>query len=122
MIDRFQKIARKLRLLRLPALAVGFLGLAVIVTTIFMSQSREGDRFLVPAVVALLWAMSTYAFVETFQSVPAPVSGTMSWFARLGRRLRRIWYWLIALVFVSASMAAVVVAFRMLVVWWRNYV
>ncbi len=121
MIDRFQQVAYKLRILRVPAIVVGLLSILVIFVTVFFSQSREADRFLVPAVVTLLWAMSTYGFVETFRSVPTPVSNTMSWFARLGRRLRRAWYWLIAVVFVVASAAAVFVAFRMLVVWSRNY-
>ena len=121
MIDRFQRFAVKLQMLRLPAVAVGLLGLAVIVATVFFSKSGEGDRFLAPAIVTLLWAMSTYAFITTFQSVPSRVSSGMSWLTRLGRRLTRAWYWFIALVFIAVSSTAVIVAFRMLAVWWRNY-
>ena len=121
MIDQFQRVAQKLRVLRIPAVIIGLSSILVIVIIAFVSQSREGDRFLVPAIVALLWAMSTYGFIESFRSVPAPVTQSMSWFARLGRRLRRAWYWLIATVFIIVSAAAVFVAFRMLVIWVRNY-
>ena len=121
MIDRFQRVAQKLRVLRMPAVIIGVSSILVIVATVFFSQSREGDRFLVPAIVALLWAMSTYGFIESFRSVPAPATQSMSWFVRLGRRLRRAWYWLIATVFIIVSAAAAFVAFRMLAVWVRNY-
>ena len=121
MIDQFQRVAQKLRILHIPALVVGVSSILAIIATVFFSQSREGDRFLVPAIVALLWAMSTYGFIESFRSVPAPVTQSMSWFARLGRRLRRAWYWLIASIFIVVSVAAVFVALRMLAVWVRNY-
>ena len=121
MIVQFQRFAQKLRVLHVPALVVGISSILAIIATVFFSQSREGDRFLVPAIVALLWAMSTYGFIESFRSVPAPVTQSMSWFARLGRRLRRAWYWLIASIFIVVSAAAVFVALRMLAVWVRNY-
>lgn len=121
MIDYFQTVARAIRGLRLPSVAVGLLSLMVIVVTIFTSKSNAGDRFLVPGIVGLLWAMSTYAFIALFESVPKKASRTMSFFGKLKHNIYRGCYWLLGIAFLFAVIASVFVSVRMILMWLRDY-
>jgi hypothetical protein len=70
MIDKLQGIAQAIQILRLPSIAVGLISLASMVGIIFISKSHESDRFLIPSIAGLLWAISTYSFIVIFRSVP----------------------------------------------------
>jgi len=73
MIDKLQGIAKAIQILRLPSIAVGLISLASMVVIMFISESHESDRFLIPNIVGLLWAISAYSFIMTFRSVPVAV-------------------------------------------------
>ncbi len=121
MIDKFQRIAQVIQILRLPSIAVGLCSLASIVVIIFTSNSHEEDRFLIPSFVGLLWAMSTYAFIVTFHSVPEKASKTMTFFNRLKRNIIRGWYWFISIVFLGTTVSVILVTFRVVSIWMRDY-
>ena len=65
MIDKLQRIAKAIQILRLPTIAIGLISLASIVMIIFTSKHHEGDRFLIPSFVGLFWAMSTLSLPKT---------------------------------------------------------
>lgn len=118
MIDQLQRIAQSIRVLKLPAILVGLGSLTTAVFALFASVSpTETNKFLIPSVVALLWALSTYAFIETFQSIPEKADKTLSYFGRLKRRLSRGWYWLVGVIFIGTSLAVLFVSYRLLFVW-----
>lgn len=121
MIDTLQKIAQTIKFLRLPSIAAGLLSLASIVVIIFTSESHEGDRFLIPSIVGLLWSMSTYSFIVTFQSVPEKASKTIKFFNRLKRNIHRGWYWFIGIVFLGTTLTVILATYRVVSIWMRDY-
>ncbi len=121
MIDKLQRIAQSIAFLRTPTIVVGLLCLASIVMIAFTSMSHEGDRFLIPSFIGLLWAMSTYAFIITFRLVPEKANKTLSFFSKLKRNIYRGWYWFIGVVFLSTTMVVISVIFRMVSIWLKDY-
>lgn len=121
MIDRFQRIAQTIQWLRLPSVTLGLGCLAAIVVIIFTSASHEEDRFLIPAFIGLLWAISTYSFVTTFRAVPEQAGKGMGFFRRLKRRLHRAWYWSIGLLFIATTLSIMFLSYRMVAIWFRDY-
>jgi len=121
MIDKFQRISQSIQRLRLPAIAVGFFCLVTTIAIILNSNSHIGDRFLIPSFVGVVWAMSTYTFIVTFQSVPEKASNRLSIFGRLKRHLHRGWYWVISMVFLCTTLAAIYFTNSMISIWLRDY-
>ncbi len=121
MIDKLQRIAQTIQILRLPSIAVGLISLPSIVVIIFTSKSHEGDRFLIPSFVGLLWAMSTYSFIVTFRSVPEKASKTLGFFSKLKRNIHRGWYWFISVVFLGTTVAVILVTYRMVAIWLSDF-
>ena len=122
MIDRLRTTARAMRILALPSLALAALCLAVVVFVVFSSTSLEGDRYLFPGIVGLLWSLSSYGFIETFRHVPERLDNRACRLARLRRSLVRLWYWIIGLIFIGTTAAVAVLTLRILALWARDHV
>jgi ABC-type dipeptide/oligopeptide/nickel transport system permease component len=121
MIDKLQRISQTIQFLRLPAIAVGMFCLATTVVIILNTNSTDGDRFLIPSFVGLLWAMSTYTFIVTFRSVPEKAGNSLSLFRKLKRHLHRGWYWVISMVFLGTTITAIYFTNSMISIWLRDY-
>ena len=121
MLDKLQRIAQAIQFFRLPSLGIGFICLGSLVAIIFTSTSQEGDRFLLPSFVGLIWGMSTHSFIVTFRSVPEKASSTLGSFGKLRRNIVRGWYWCISVVFLGATAGAIFVTYRMVSFWVRDY-
>ena len=102
MIDRLQRIARRVRLLRRPAIALAIASAVAMVAIPLFSHSKGWDQWFIPSFVALLWGLSTASFITTFHTVPA-ADGSLRFFARLKRRFARAWYWFIGMAFLVTS-------------------
>jgi Mn2+/Fe2+ NRAMP family transporter len=120
-VPEIQGIAKAIQILRLPSIAVGLISLASMVAIIFISKSHESDRFLIPSIVVLLWAISTYTFIVTFRSVPKKANKSMKFFSKLKRNINRSWHWFIGVVFVGTTVAVMVLTFRMVSIWLGSY-
>jgi len=120
MIDKLRKFSENIRHLRLPTIAVGFFCLITTIVIIFDSNSNFGDRFLIPSVVGVVWAMSTYVFIVTFQSVPERATSSLSVFGKLKRHLHRGWYWIIGVVFLGTTLAAIYFTNSVISIWLRG--
>jgi hypothetical protein len=121
MIDKLQRISRTIQILRLPAIAVGLICLATAILIILSNNSNDGDRFLIPSVVGVLWAMSTYTFIVTFRSVPEKADNSMSIFGKFRRHVQRGWYWAISVIFIGTTVTAIYFTNSMLSIWLRDY-
>lgn len=121
MIEKLQRIAQALQMLRLPSIFAGFVSLASIVVIIFISKSHEGDRFIIPSFVGLLWAISTYSFIVIFRSVPEKARKNLRFFSKLKHNIHRGWYWFISVVFLGTTVAVTFTTFRMVSIWLRDY-
>ena len=71
MIDRLQAVATRLRPLRWVATGTGLFCLGAAAFIILRPPSYEGDRYLIPSLVGLLWSVSAYHFLLLFPAVPA---------------------------------------------------
>jgi len=121
MIDKLQGFAQTIQILRLPSIAVGLISLASMVAIMFISKSPESDRFLIPSIVGLLWAISTYSFIVTFRSVPEKSNISLKFFSKLKRNINRGWYWFIGIVFLGTTVAVMFVTYRLVSIWLRDY-
>ena len=121
MIDKLQRISQATQILRLPSIAVGLISLASMVVIMFISESQESDRFLIPSIVSLLWAISTYSFIVTFRSVPKKANKSLRFFSKLKRNINRGWYWFIGVVFFGTTVAVMFLTFRMVSIWLESY-
>jgi hypothetical protein len=121
MIDKLQRISQAIQFLRLPAIAAGLFCLATTVVIILSSNSTDEDRFLIPSFVGVLWAMSTYTFIVTFRSLPEKAGSNLSMFGKLKRHLHRGWYWVLSMVFLGTTVAAIYVTNSMVSIWLRDF-
>jgi len=121
MIDKLQGFAQTIQILRLPSIAVGLISLASMVVIMFISKSPESDRFLIPSIVGLLWAISTYSFIVTFRSVPEKSNISLKFFSKLKRNINRGWYWFIGIVFLGTTVAVMFATYRLVSIWLRDY-
>ncbi len=121
MIDKLQGIAKVIQILRLPSIAVGLISLALMVVIMFISESHESDRFLIPSIVGLLWAISTYSFIVTFRSVPEKANKPLKFFSKLKSYIIRGWYWFMGVVFLAATVAVIFLTYRMVSIWLVDY-
>lgn len=121
MIDKLKKYSVYIRYLRLPAIAVGFFCLITTIVILLDSDAHYGNRFLIPSFVGLIWAMSIYTFIVTFQSVPEKANSSLSIFGKLKRHLQRSWYWIISVLFLSTTIAAIYFTNSVISVWLSEY-
>jgi hypothetical protein len=121
MIDKLKTIAQAIKILKVPSIAVGLIGLASFVVIIFSSSSYEDDLFLIPSIVIVLWAMSTYTFITTFSSIPEKPNKSFKIVAKLKRNIYRGWYWFIGIVFLGTTLATIVLSYRMVSIWIKDY-
>jgi hypothetical protein len=121
MIDRLRQIADAMRFLRIPAILAASICLVSIVALLLTSTSHAGDRLLMPSFVGVLWATSLWSFIEIFSAVPGrPITGH-GLYARLGRSMRRAWFWVLAILLACAIGAALLLTTRLASIWLSEY-
>ena len=121
LLDTFNRFANAIQIVRIPSLVFGLLCFVSIASVVFMSRSHEEDQFLLPAVVGLLWAISTYAFITTFRIVPEKSDKTWKITNRLKRNIHRGWYWLVSFTFVGITVVIIFMTGRMVTIWLKEF-
>ena len=121
LLDTFNRFANAIQIVRIPSLVFGLLCFVSIASVVFMSRSHEDDQFLLPAVVGLLWAISTYAFITTFRIVPEKSDKTWKITNRLKRNIHRGWYWLVSFTFVGITVIIIFMTGRMVTIWLKEF-
>jgi hypothetical protein len=121
MIDRLRAISRTISFLSLPAIILGIACLGYAVFIVFSSDSHQGDKYLFPSIGGFLWSLSAYGLIETFKHVPSALADNAGFFKRLRHNFSRLWYWLIALIFVGTTIGILVITARILSIWLRDY-
>ena len=121
MIDKFQRIAQSMQVLLLPLLLVGSICLVSIITIVMGAGPQESERFLTPSLVGFIWAATTYSFIVTFCTIPEKAGQSENLIGKLKRRISRGWYWLIAVVFLGTTVAALVLTGRLIAIWLKDY-
>lgn len=121
MIDKLQRIAKAIQILRLPSLFVGATALALLVVIILVLAPPQGDRLVIPCIVGLLWGLSMYVFIVTFGTVPERPGPELTFFSKLKQKFVRTWYGLIGLFFIGATIAIIIITIRMVLIWLRSH-
>ena len=117
MLDKLQRIAQAIEILRLPSVIVGLISFTSVVVIILTSKSHQEDRFLIPSIVILFWVVNTHTFITTFRSVPEKTLQTLGFWDKLRSRIFRGWYWFTAVIFFVATVAVTIVTFRLMSFW-----
>ena len=120
MLDRLKQLAVKLQPARTPVLLLALACLAGIGFLLLVTP-QAGDRLLIPLLALLLWSFSAYDLIATFHAIPSPPAADAGLLQRLRRHLHRGWYWLLALVFLAATVAVLLLTFRLISAWLRAY-
>ena len=113
-LERLQKIARFLN----PLKWLSLFGFAIFVITFIFSIIGTGlDRYVIPSVIGGMWTMLGFAFITGFQVIPdhAPPDGSIT--ERMTAQMARAAYWLLAVLTGAASLGALLLTFRLLVIW-----
>ncbi len=113
-LERLQKIARFLN----PLKWLSLLGFAIFVITFALSIIGASlDRYIIPSVIGGMWTMLLFAFITGFQVIPdhAPADGSIT--ERMTAQMARAAYWLLAVLTGAASLGALLLTFRLLVIW-----
>jgi hypothetical protein len=121
MIDHLQRLAQRIQSLRLPSAVLGAAGLATLVVAVLILEPDQGDPYIIPGFIGMLWGMSTYSFIVAFRSAPGKNSNPVGVFRKLVHRLHRCWYGFISVVFLVTTVAVIVVTIRMISIWLRAY-
>ncbi len=121
MLEKLQRLARSVRVLKTPLLLLGAVCLALAVTIVLRSRSHADDRLLIPSVLGFLWALTFATFITTFQQVPGKAAPSERLLRRLGHSLTRLWQWIIGLLFLAASLALAAFTFRLIFIWFKDY-
>ena len=121
MLDFLHRMASKASSVRyLVVTACGFFLLSTVAIAL-TSGSAQDDRYLIPSIVGLLWSLSTWTFISTFRSIPQKPAQTLGLIGRFGTRIRRGWYWFLALACGLSSAAVVWISVRLISLWLREY-
>jgi hypothetical protein len=121
MIERLHRLARRLRKTQLPALVGAVVCLLYGFYVLLMPASHENDYLLTPAIVGMLWCLSLYALITNFVHIPVKAPEARGWWQRFKGSLARGYYWLLGLIFIALSVGVLVVSWRLMAVWLREY-
>ena len=90
MIDHLQRLAQRIQSLRLPSAVLGAAGLATLVVAVLILEPDQGDPYIIPGFIGMLWGMSTYSFIVAFRSAPGKNSNPVGVFRKLVHRLHSL--------------------------------
>jgi len=99
---------------------MGIGGLLLLCTIVLFGGLISGERLVIPSIVCALWGFCGYFFIATFKNVPGIPSTRPGFFARIRYRLNRGWYWLVCVLFVVTSVAALITSVRVLLIFFRE--
>lgn len=106
LLHHLQSLARRMRPARPVLIGVGGLAFALAAYLIVFADPQSGETLLYGAIVLFLWCLCAVLLVNTFQTVPPPLSPDQGFWSRLKRRTARLWYGLLALVFIGLTVQA----------------
>lgn len=117
MLERLQRIAVRIRPLLPLSVVLGLAGVAVFLWSAATGGAGEEDGFLIPGLLATLWGAILFVLITGFRNVPPPAGPQHSFGIRLRIRLARASYHLMAWFIVGASLAALIMSYRLLMLW-----
>jgi hypothetical protein len=120
-LDRLNRIARRLLPLRMLFLGLAIFGFLMLIASLFIEESREQGLYAMPALTLFLWALSLYVFILNFAVIPERLTGESSRIRQGWQLLQRAWCWLVALFFLAISLVLLYVTARLIMLWIRDF-
>ena len=115
MLDRLQRLASWMRPAAPFLVLAGMALLLLCLALLFLTDGGErGDKLLLPAIVAMIWCLCGYVFILAFETVPAFPGAELHGLRRLMRLFARAWHWLLAIIFIGVTVAAIMLSARIL--------
>ncbi|MGD2019886.1 MAG: hypothetical protein PVJ47_02445 [Thiohalocapsa sp.] len=114
LLNRLQALARWLHPARPLFVGAGAIAFILAAYLVVFGDPQTSDPLLLPAIVGILWSLCAALFISTFETVPPPAGPDMRGWAGLRRRATRLWYGLLALAFLSITVAALLLTRRLL--------
>jgi len=122
MIDKLRTAVLKVQWLK-PVFVVFALAAAGMFGYVIFGQTglAKDDYYLLPSVIALLWSLVACAFLFTFPFVPEAPDKSLGFFRRIGVRIKRGYYRLLAFFCLGTTLAMLVVSFRGVRIWLGDF-
>jgi hypothetical protein len=121
-IDSFRLVVLKIQWLKPIALVFVVASLGLFGYIIFGSSGiAKDDYYLIPSVLVLGWSMSLCSILYTFPFVPESPGKDAGFFKRMVIRIKRFYYFLLAMVAVGITGALLIFSIRALRVWLNDY-
>lgn len=99
----------------LPVAVAGGLGGAG--AFLWSALNPDGPDYLIPGLIAMLWASLVFTLVVSFQTVPPPPDPQAPWHRRWRQTLARGGSWLLAWLIVGGALTATWLSLRLLLLW-----
>jgi hypothetical protein len=106
MLDTLQRLACWMRPAAPLFALAGLVLLLLCIGLLLLTEAPRTDHLLLPAIAGLVWCLCGYVFISTFQHVPAFPDADVRGWQRLKRLFSRAWHWLLALIFIATTIAA----------------
>lgn len=117
MIEKLNKLAVSISPLKWPALIISMALLVIAVIIMIISNPRDEDTLLIPALVGFLWFFCIYVLISNFQEIPRKAMPEDSLFTRIKIRLYRFWFLVLGLLFTLTTGLALFISYRMIMDW-----
>lgn len=120
MLERLAKLSgwfghyRRLLLL-LVAIGGAFIGWGLI-----NPFSPQQEQFLLPCLVLVLWLLLAYIMTNVFSQIPEQVNKQQGLIKRIKLRIQRFFYWLLVIVFISLTLAVLVLTAKLGKIWFLS--
>ncbi len=122
MIDFLRMVAIKGQSYRAFAPILALFALSLFCLEIFDDiGDTKDDYFLIPSVVLLLWALVIYIMLYSFPGVPNQIRKDSAFFKRARNTLVRLYFHILALIFVVSTIAVISFSFKLLGVWLNDF-
>lgn len=117
MIERLQLIASFLHRIRLLIIGAGLLFLLAFSLSLFGAGGFNSSEHLIPALVGFVWAVTGYSCANVFLHVPPPPAADCGFLERWRIKLRRGFYWILALLMLGLTISVVILSYELLRTW-----
>ena len=119
MIDRFRSIAVAGKRFKPFAVFIGIVAITIIgLEVLGIIGTSDEDFLLVPSIVVLLWAIVLWTILHSFPGVPEKLDKSARFFKRIKSKMARLFYYLLAMLFVVTTVMVILLSFKLLRIWY----
>lgn len=116
-MQRLQKLALLLVPFKTLFLLLAIASAVMVVSSFFIFSARENNVLAVPALLAFLWSLMLFIYVNVFVSIENEATTKLSFWQRFKLRIKRFFLAVFVIFFILLALVSVVASFRMLNVW-----